>query len=100
MKSGYNIFWTPNAKKELEKTLEYLEKNFTDRELKKLAVKIEEITELISHNPHIFPLSDNKKVRKTVILKFNTMYYRVLNEDVEILSFFSNRQSPTKRKLQ
>ena len=43
MKSGYNIFWTPNARKELEKTLEYLEKNFTDRELKKLAVKIEEI---------------------------------------------------------
>ena len=39
MKSGYNIFWTPNARKELEKTLEYLEKNFTDRELKKLAVK-------------------------------------------------------------
>ena len=100
MKSGYNIFWTPNARKELEKTLEYLEKSFTDRELRKLAVKIEEITELISHNAHICPLSDNKKVRKTVILKFNTMYYRVLNEDVEILSFFSNRQSPTKRKLQ
>lgn len=99
MKSGYNILWTPNAREELEKTIEYLELNFTDKELKKLAVKIEEVTELISHNPHIFPLSENRNVRKSVILKFNTMYYRVMGEDVEILSFFSNRQSPAKRKL-
>ncbi|MEZ5037032.1 MAG: hypothetical protein R2760_06020 [Chitinophagales bacterium] len=34
MKNGYNIHWTDNALDELEKTIEYLTDNFTDREIK------------------------------------------------------------------
>ena len=40
-----------------------------------------------------------KDVRRAVVLKFNTLYYRVNENNVEILSFFSNRQNPKKRKL-
>lgn len=50
MKNGYKIFWTPNSKNELKETLEYLEKNFTKKEIKKLVQNIESITELISRN--------------------------------------------------
>lgn len=55
MKSGYKIQWTDNALAELAKTIEYLEENFTDKEIRKLALKIESTTELISQNPNIFP---------------------------------------------
>ena len=99
MKNGYNILWTPNSKRELEKTIEYLEQNFTEKEIKKLAQKIESITELISQNPNIFPKSENKNIYKVVILKFNTMYYQIKKNNIEIISFFSNRQSPKKRKI-
>lgn len=54
MKSGYSISWTPNALNELEMTIQYLEKNFSEREIKKLARKIESLTEIISQNPQIF----------------------------------------------
>ena len=97
MKSGYNILWTTNALNDLEKTIEYLENNFSEKEIKKLAQKIENTAELISQNPNIFPQSKN--IYKAVILKFNSMYYRVKGDDVEILSFFSNRQNPQKRKI-
>lgn len=40
MKSGYNILWTPNALNELEKTIEYLEENFSEKEIKKLAQRL------------------------------------------------------------
>ena len=99
MKSGYKILWTQNAKNELQKTIEYLIENFTEKEISKLAQKIEYTTELISKNPYFFPKSEIKNIHKAVVLKFNTLYYRLNNENVEILSFFSNRQSPTKRKL-
>ncbi|TZF85678.1 hypothetical protein FW774_00955 (plasmid) [Pedobacter sp. BS3] len=33
------------------------------------------------------------------ILKFNTMYYRIKDQEVQILSFFSNRQHPKRRKI-
>ncbi|WP_326982500.1 type II toxin-antitoxin system RelE/ParE family toxin [Chryseobacterium sp. MYb264] len=99
MENGYNIFWTPNALSELEQTIEYLQNNFTDKEIKKLVHKLESITEIISKNPNIFPKSEDKNIHKAVILEFNTMYYRVRKENIEILSFFSNRQSPQKKKF-
>lgn len=99
MKSGYKIHWTANALNELKYTLDYLEENFTKKEIKKLAAKIESTTSLISQNPFIFPKSENHLVFKVVILKFNTLYYRINDNHVEILSFFSNRQHPKKRKL-
>ena len=99
MKSGYKLFWTANAFKELSETFEYLETNFSVKELNQLANKIENISELISKNPNIFPISKQVNVHRVVILKYNTMYYSVKNENIIILSFFSNRQSPHKRKL-
>ncbi|MFN3754099.1 type II toxin-antitoxin system RelE/ParE family toxin [Flavobacterium sp.] len=100
MKNGYKILWTDFALKELEKTIEYLEENWTEKELKNLAENIEEKLALISRNPNLFQTSDYKKeIRRIVILTYNTLYYRVTNEQIEIISFFSNRQNPRKRKL-
>ena len=100
MKNGYKILWTDNALKELEKTIEYLEENWTEKELRNLAVNFEKTLNLISQNPFIFQESGIKKdIRKAVILSLNNLYYRVSEYDIEILSFFSNRQNPKKRKL-
>ncbi len=100
MKNGYKILWTNHALKELEDTISYLEENWTDKELQNLAIKMEETLLLISHNPNLFQVSEVKKdIRRVVILTYNTLYYRVKNNQIEIISFFSNRQNPKKRKL-
>ncbi|MEC3877408.1 type II toxin-antitoxin system RelE/ParE family toxin [Chryseobacterium salviniae] len=98
MESGYKIFWTPNALKELEQNINYLQHNFTDKEIRKLAHKIESSIENYISKSFYIPVSE-KDVHKAIILQFNTMYYRVNDSSVEILSFFSNRQSPQKRKI-
>ncbi|MCP9199680.1 type II toxin-antitoxin system RelE/ParE family toxin [Gramella sp. GC03-9] len=99
MKSGYKIYWTAHALSELENTLNYLKENWTERELKKFSRELDHSIELLSRNPRIFPLSSQKNnIRRVVILKFNTLYYRIKNDSVEILSFFSNRQDPGKLK--
>jgi plasmid stabilization system protein ParE len=100
MKNGYKILCTDFALKELEKTIKYLEKNWTEKELRNLAESIDEKLALISQNPNSFQISDYKKdIRRVVILTYNTLYYRFENEQIEIISFFSNRQNPKKRKL-
>ncbi len=100
MTSGYRIQWTDFALKELEATIDYLIENWTEKELKNLALKIEEVLALISMNPNLFQSSDVKKdIRRVVVAKFNTMYYRRKGDSVEIISFFSNRQNPKKRQL-
>jgi len=100
MKSGYKIEWTDNALEELKTIYQYLEKNWTEKELRNLSTEIERTIKLISNNPKIFPVSDKMNVRRVVIKKLNTLYYREVKEyKVEILSFFSNRQNPIKRNL-
>ena len=84
---------------ELSETVEYLKREFSQKEIDNLGDEIERICSIISQNPNIFPHSDRLQTRKAVILKFNTLYYRIMNDQVEILSFFSNRQSPDKMKL-
>ncbi len=97
MKSGYKILWTYHALKELEKTIDYLEGNFSSKELEKLSKKIESIVNLISHNPALFSKSDKSGIYRVTVLKLNTMYYRIHGDTIEILSFFSNRQNPQRR---
>ncbi|MDD3788365.1 MAG: type II toxin-antitoxin system RelE/ParE family toxin [Petrimonas sp.] len=99
MKSGYKVLWTNHALRELEQTIRYLRERFSEKEIRKLAQKIENTTELISLNPTIFPKSEKQHVHKAVILKYNTLYYRVKGNQIHVLSFFSNRQNPKKRKI-
>ena len=99
MGNGYEILWTNHALTELAKSYEYLESSFTERELNNLSKAIDKTLSLISHNPNLFPVSEIKGVRRVVILKFNTMYYREINNRIEIISFFSNRNNPQKRKI-
>jgi len=101
MKNGYRIFWTDFALEELEKTIEYLKENFSEKELKNLAESIEENLILISKNPKLYQVSEAKKdLRRIVILRYNSLYYRIKNDTIEIISFFSNRQNPRKKNLE
>ena len=99
MEKGFEILWTDFALEELSETVGYLEREFSQKEIDNLGDEIERITSIISQNPNIFPNSDRLKTRKAVILKFNTLYYRIMNDKIEIVSFFLNRQSPDKMKL-
>jgi plasmid stabilization system protein ParE len=94
MTNGYKILWTDFALKELKNTIEYLEENWTERELRNLASEIEEKLSLLSHNPNLFQSSDVKKdIRRVVIAKHNTLYYRVMGNTIEIISFFSKTKN-------
>jgi plasmid stabilization system protein ParE len=100
MTNGYKILWTDFALLELEQTIIYLEENWTERELKNLVIKLEETLFLISQNPNLFQdYGSDKNIRKVVIANYNSLYYRINGETIEILSFFSNRQNPKKLKL-
>ena len=98
MKSGYKIFWTDHAISELRETIEYLENNWTERELRNFFEKLDRTIEIISKTPEIFPSSFLKKdIRKAVVEKHNNLYYRISKNSVEIISLFSNRKNPNKK---
>ncbi len=74
MENGYKIFWTDFALSDLEKTIEYLEENWTEKEFRNLAVKLDEILTILSQNPNLFQVSNVKdKIRRVVVLSHNTL---------------------------
>ena len=100
MASGYKVIWTDHALKGLKNTVSYLEKNWTEKELRNFSHNLEHTIELISKSPELFQMSKEKKgVRRAVIMKYNSLYYRVIDRRVEILTFFSNRQNPKKNRI-
>jgi len=55
----------------------------------------------IAANPTQFPYINRKKqVRKCVITKHNTSFYRDRKENIDILRIFDTRQDPHKLKFQ
>ena len=95
MKNGCEIVWTVNASDELDVVINYLENNWTQRELIKFSKNLNEVLNIISNNPQIFPKTKKSNVRRAVFNKLNIIYYRIINENiVEILSFFSTRRNP------
>jgi hypothetical protein len=74
--------------------------NFSEKELSRLAHEISQVIALVTANPQSFPEIEQKPgIRKVVVMTFNSMYYRITGESIEILSFFSNQQSPDKLVL-
>lgn len=100
MKSGYSVFWTDHALNELEQALLYLEKHWSKKEISRLLIRLEGSLRLISRYPKIYQATENPKgIRRAVILEHYALYYRIKSERIEVLSFFDNRQHPSKQHL-
>jgi plasmid stabilization system protein ParE len=95
MTNGYKVLWTDFALLELEKTIEYLEENWTEKELRNVVIKLEETLFLISQNPNLFQdYGGDKNIRKVVVASYNTLYYRIKGDTVKIISFFQIAKIP------
>ena len=89
------ISWTPTAKKTYFKVLDYLAEEWTKKEVENFVHKVESILEQIKSNPEMFEASRKKKnVRKGLINKQNTLYYRVKprKNELELITFWYNRK--------
>ncbi|TVR73088.1 MAG: type II toxin-antitoxin system RelE/ParE family toxin [Marinilabiliales bacterium] len=93
------ISWTPTAKRTYFKVLDYLAENWTKREVTNFMNEVESLLTQITDNPEMFQASRKKKnVRKALITKHNTLYYRIKpkNKELELITFWDNRQDPKK----
>lgn len=91
------IIWSPLAEKDFDSILEYLEKNWGEKVIESFIDLTEKLIFQISLNPKLFPTIHKKeKIRKCVITKHNTMYYREQKDFIAILRIFDNRQDPEK----
>lgn len=93
------IKWTVRAKNDYIHILEYLHTNWTKKELQKFIDKTSKALIQIAAKPEIFPVAKKKNVRKCVLIKQVSIYYRIKKSEIELLAFWDNRKTPKKLKL-
>ena len=77
--------------------LNYLLKNFGEVVMDKFILKVEKIVSLVSQKPKMFRHSAKMNIHQVLITKHNLLFYRIIENKVELLTFFDTRQNPTKK---
>ena len=93
------IQWTDEAKITFDNIVNYLEREWSEKEVKKLIAKSNNVLELISNNPKMFKITKKKNIHRGLVVPQVSIIYRVKKTEIELLSFWDNRQNPKKSKF-
>ena len=97
MEEKSKIIWTIEAIQNLENIIKYLEVNWTEKEIQNFIKKLNKAISLISIRPNLFRLTEKKKnLRRCVLTKQTTIYFKSEYSIIFIVSLFDNRQDPAK----
>lgn len=91
------IIWSPASEHEFAEILNYLNLKWDSKVVNQFIDRLDQSIRLIGFNPKLFPLiNKDLGIRKCVITKHNTLYYRHSETIIEIVRIFDNRQDPDK----
>jgi len=94
------IIWSSLAEKDFSIILNYLFSEWNSTIAYNFVDKTDELLHQISKNPKQFPsVSKKRGIRKCVISKHNTLYFRVNKNEINLLRIFDTRQNPNKLKI-
>ena len=85
------------AEKKLDKLFEYLITEWSIKVKTDFVEKLNSSIEIIKNQPEIFPESKKAKgLKKCVITKQTTLFYRYNSKRINIVTLFDTRQNPNK----
>lgn len=96
----YKLVLSKQAETELYNILDYLSTKWNENIAKEFANIFEKKLDLIKYNPFLYPsFKNNNIIRKCVVVKQVSVYYRISNDEVQIITVFDSRQNPDKLNL-
>jgi len=96
----YSVVFSERASAELTRILKYIEEGWSYKTANEFSFKVDEKINNLITNPFIYPAYKSKKfLRRCVITEQISMYYRIKNSEIEVITLFDTRQNPQKLKL-
>ncbi len=93
------VIISKTAEKKLSSLFEYLLENWSAKVKSNFIKKLDHNIDIIKLEPETFPESQKDPgLRKCVITKQTTLYYRFDSEQINIVTIFDTRQNPNKLK--
>ena len=91
------VIWSAKARITYFNVMDYLQENWTKKEMLQFSNRTEIVIRALKKNPGIFVCSNkHRNIRKAIIDKNNSLFYQVdkKNQKIYLLTFFDNRQDP------
>ena len=89
------IVWSPLSENDFANILDYLDKNWDSTVALNFIELTEQLLNQIALNPRQFPIQyKRKKIRKCVLTRHNSLFYREGKNNIEILRIYDTRQDP------
>ena len=95
----YSIIWSPRARITYFQILEYLDSNWTKKEVGFFVNRANEVKKHLIKNPLLYAGSVKANIHRCVVVKQVSLFYRVKDNNVEFIVFWDNRQDPAKLLL-
>lgn len=91
------IIWTPQAEKSHTEVIDYLNDEWSEKEVVKFIVRSDKIIRHISHYPMAYRSAGKEDVREAVITKHNLLLYRMSVRKIYLLYFWDTRKNPARK---
>jgi len=96
----YVVVISERAEVNIEKIIAYLLAEWSEAVADNFIAEFEKIIDSLSINPFVFQIySKKKRIRKCLITKHNAMYYRIMDNVVEIITIHDTRRNPKSLNL-
>ena len=96
-----NVIWSPQAIQTFSEIIDYLHKNWTEKEIRNFVQQSNKIIEHICLNPEMYQESQKKKhqYRAFIFKPVSLVYrYKPQKKEIELITFWNNRRDPPKLK--
>lgn len=91
-RSTLDVLWTDESLKNAVSIKQYLLQKFSEKELDLFYLQLLNFTELIVVFPKLYPLTNKgTKIRRAVLSKEFSVFYRIKRKHIEILALIDNR---------
>lgn len=91
------VVWSTRAVASFDRVIEYLEKNWTQKEIEKFILKTQKVLRQIESGTIHFKRSEKKDLHEVLVTKHNLLIYRVRKNQIDLLVFYDTRQHPKKK---
>ena len=93
---NYSVIWSPQSKESFENNILHLLKTWNEQDANDFIDRVEEVLRLISKHPKIFRYLPEQDAYRCVVVKPVSLFYRLRDNQVELLTFWDNRMDPKK----
>lgn len=92
----HKVYFSPLAQLKLELILQFLVEEWSTQSKTKFLKKFQEKVDQISTHPLSCIESEQLSgIRKAVVEKHTSIYYRIHKDEIEVITIFDNRQNPS-----